>query len=899
MPDAEKGREGSLGWYIWYGQNGGDGCGDGGTVKEGVQRIWMERLVDFPLMAAAFDGDGRVVMWGRQCERVTGYRAEQVVGNSRWLELVFGDSADEVRRGWELWGRDGRRWVWPVRCRDGGTRQVVWYELSGWLRATGWAKWGIGVEADGERSGVGGGDAAGQSEGGLREMFENMSVGVYRTTPDGQVLVANRALLEMLGFSSLEQLQRGNLERKGFGRESPRAEFKRQIERDGRVVGMRSVWIRRDGKPLVVRENARIVRDAAGRTLYYEGVVEDVTQQDAIERALVARDRWHRTLMKYGASVYTILDETGRILYESPSIETVYGWKPEELVGTNIFDKVHPDDLAYARDKFKDLVSKRGSVIRVEVRWKHKDGTWRTADVTAANMLEDEHLKGIVITSIDITERKKIEQEISKFKTVLDQAGYGVAIADIEGKLIYVNAAFARMHGYGPEEVIGRDLSIFHTEQQMKRVRQLNARLIRGDGYIGEEVWHVRRDGSVFVALMNGTVIKDARGRPVYVAATAVDITERKRLEQTLRESEERYRTVVESAGEAIAVVDEQGRFLFVNRRGARWLGGKPEDCIGKTMWELFLTDDARRQMETVREVIRSGCGRTTRGIITVKGQQRWYETTVSPLRDCHGRISAAMVVARDIHEQKTAEEELERYREQMVQAERLASAGVLSAMVAHELTQPLTVIRLAIENAMAELGRGVGVEQVQQSLGDGLEGVAHAMGIVERFRDFARKGSTGMCQRVPLSLVAERVVRLLEGAARRARLTIEVDDLGRLGTIEGSARDLEQLFFVLMQNAIQAAKGEREHRLHVSGEVLERGVEIRFADDCGGIAPEHVDKIFEPFFTTKAAGKGTGLGLCIAERIARRTGGEIRVENQAGYGATFVVRLGCKASER
>jgi PAS domain S-box-containing protein len=137
----------------------------------------------------------------------------------------------------------------------------------------------------------------------------------------------------------------------------------------------------------------------------------------------------------------------------------------------------------------------------------------------------------------EIGERKWAENELRKLKTISDKAGYGITIVDLEGNVSYVNTSFARMHGYTSDELIGKHLSIFHTEQQMANVNRLIEQLNREGSYVAEEVWHKRNDNTEFPTLMSGTLVKDENGTPLFMAGTAVDITERKRAEEALRHS--------------------------------------------------------------------------------------------------------------------------------------------------------------------------------------------------------------------------------------------------------------------------------------------------------------------------------------------------------------------------
>ena len=376
------------------------------------------------------------------------------------------------------------------------------------------------------------------------------------------------------------------------------------------------------------------------------------------------------------------------------------------------------------------------------------------------------------------------------------------------------------------------------------------------------------------------------------VAEVCVDITERKSLEQKLRESEQHYRMVVETAGETVAIVDAQGVFLFMNTTAGRRLGGQPADFVGRTMWDLFPREIAERQVQTIRRVIQTGKGENVIVPSNVRGQVRWYNTTIEALKDSAGQATSALVVARDIHDLRTAQKELEVYRAKMTRAEHLASLGTLSAMLSHEMTQPLLVIRLALQNAMKLLEGASCGPAVLEDLRDALAGVAHASGLVDRFRDFAGKMSEGTTGEVSLAAAARRVVRLLDENARQARIMLRVDLPDDLPPLRSHGNQIEQVFFLLAQNAVQAADGTRDHCLCIRGVRQAGAVELEFADDCGGIAPQILERIFEPFVTTKPPGEGTGLGLCVVQRIVSQVGGRLRVDSRWGEGTTFFLTL-------
>jgi C4-dicarboxylate-specific signal transduction histidine kinase len=245
-----------------------------------------------------------------------------------------------------------------------------------------------------------------------------------------------------------------------------------------------------------------------------------------------------------------------------------------------------------------------------------------------------------------------------------------------------------------------------------------------------------------------------------------------------------------------------------------------------------------------------------------------------------------------DISETKRKEEELSKYRGQMARAEQLASLGTLSATVAHQLTQPLTVIRLSMDNALDELEATSSSESVIRRLKDSVTQVSNITSIIERFRNFARKSSGKTVAEVNLKMVVIRIAGLLNESAHSANIVLRVGDMGELPCPWMNEADLEQLFFALIENAIQAADGKKTRQLVISGAVKDEHIELRLSDNCGGIAPENLDKIFEPFFTTKPRGQGTGLGLCIVQDVVSRIGGHVRVESKFGKGTTFIISL-------
>jgi two-component system sporulation sensor kinase A len=484
----------------------------------------------------------------------------------------------------------------------------------------------------------------------------------------------------------------------------------------------------------------------------------------------------------------------------------------------------------------------------------------------------------------------KVDKHMEIMNAAIASTINAVAITDVEGNLRYVNHSFLEMWAYkNDKEILGRPVvRCWKTENKAAKVVEV---LHNRGNWIGE-MTAIRKNGSIFDVQISASSVIDGNGELVCMIYSFVDIKARKRLLQLIQQNDKRYKTLVESLDETIAIINEEGVFLFINGMGAKRLGGKSEDFIGKTMWDLFPQKVADQQANDVREVINTGKEKNVVALIEMQGRPRWYIISIVPLRDCDGKVTTVMVIARDIHAYKQAEEELNKYFEKMSRVEQLASAGTLSATLVHELTRPITVIRLSIQNSLADLKAIACPDSVIEDLKEGLNEIAHITSIVDKFRDFTRKTSKKAMEKVDLKAIAERMIELFDEEARRAKCVIQLKGLDLLPSIYFHKKDLEQIFFSLAENAIQAADGKKSHKLIISGAFKNDRLELWFSDDCDGIAPDNINKIFQPFFTTKHAGGGTGLGLCVVERILSQHRGKIHVKSTFGKGSTFFVTL-------
>ncbi len=259
-------------------------------------------------------------------------------------------------------------------------------------------------------------------------------------------------------------------------------------------------------------------------------------EQDRVEGELRKSERKFRTFAEQAIIGISIVRE-GRMIFANEGLSKILGYSIEELLGLEkerILDLFHPDDNPIAMSLYRSNMKGMGETV--ELRAVTKAGEEKWLQLFSKPFHGEEGLT-ISCIIVDTTERRRVENEMTKFKTITDKANYGASIYDPKGYLIYTNECFASMHGYDPEEIIGRHVTSFHHEDQIERLKDLDRMLREHGKYSAELVEHVKKDGTMFPALMNSNLISDKNDTPLYYSSTTIDITELKRLEEQLKHS--------------------------------------------------------------------------------------------------------------------------------------------------------------------------------------------------------------------------------------------------------------------------------------------------------------------------------------------------------------------------
>ncbi len=439
-----------------------------------------------------------------------------------------------------------------------------------------------------------------ESEERFRSLFEGVPVGLYRTTPGGQIVDANPALVHMLGYPNREALLTINAAELYVDAEE-RRRWQALMERKGVVRNLEVQLRRRDGTIIWVEDNARAIRDADGRVLYYEGSLDDITEHKRMEEQAGETEELYRSMVELSPDSILTVDTKGMITSCNTAATRMLGYSRDEMVGKH-FSKLGAlrlRDLPKHQKLFRSAL--KGKVTEpLELTFLRKDGTPLLSNVRI-NLLKVGGKTILQSTARDITERKRAEEKLrsseERLKILFEFAPDAIYLNDLKGTFIDGNKAAEELTGYKREELIGKsflELKLL-PPSQIPKAAALLARNVLGQPTGPDEFTLKRKDGSQVPVEMMTFPVK-VKGQ-ILVLGIARDISERKRAEEVLRESEEKYRHLVERANDGILIIQDRV-IKYANPRSTEMGGYSVEEMIGTPFTDHVHPDEVAKTVD-------------------------------------------------------------------------------------------------------------------------------------------------------------------------------------------------------------------------------------------------------------------------------------------------------------
>ena len=506
----------------------------------------------------------------------------------------------------------------------------------------------------------------------LRSVVQNSSEIVTIVDPDGTLKYASPAFERMLGYDSEQAIGMMNVLDYVHHDDLPHV-----LEETEKALSEGDITTNKAEYRFRHKDGSWRWLESVGTYLLDEphvgGAVvcsRDITERKETEEALRRNEQYFRSVVQNASDVITVLEADGTIRYVSPAVEKVTGYPPEEQAGTNAFDSVHPEDKQRALGLFAEILKTPGDHLLIEFRVPHKDGSWHYLEHVVNNLLDDPSVNGIVVTSRDVTERKESEERLrraeERYRTLVERVPAVVYVQELgrPDSPMYMSPRIEDLTGYTPEECKYPDMRwrMVHPEDRERMQAEDERRGEPGEVFASEyRVLH--RDGRAVWVRNESVLIEDEASGARYWQGFMLDITERKRAEQKIRDAEQRYRTLVEQLP-AVTYVDpvsDPDTSLYTSPQIEQMLGYTPQEWQNEKLWPKRLHPDDRERVLAADERFEAGgesFGEEYR-LLAKGGSVVWVREEAVLVRDEAGEPLYWQGVFYDLTERKVLEERL------------------------------------------------------------------------------------------------------------------------------------------------------------------------------------------------------------------------------------------------
>ena len=623
------------------------------------------------------------------------------------------------------------------------------------------------------------------------------------------------------------------------------------------------------------------------------------------KEALRKETEKYHLLMEYSPTAISVAQD-GRHKFVNRRALEMLGYSEEELTASPFIEFVHPDDREMVMDRYRKRLSNKDVPDVYALRVIDKSGSAKWIEIQATLVTWDGKPATLNFFT-DITDRKKTEEALQaselQYHTIFETTGTTMLMVEDDMTIFLANRGFESLTGYSPEEVEGKKKWTEFVEKDDLEKMMRRHQLRRDNPDFAEKVYEfrlIRKDGHQRDILLTVDVIPGTR-RSV---ASLIDLTERKKAEEELRISEEKYRGILDSIDEGYFEVDLAGNFIFANDAECKILGCSRSELLGTNYRRHRDGMDAKKEYRIFNQLYRTGDPiKALEGkYIRKDGTAGFNEISVSLMRDAEGKPIGFRGLARDITERKRSDDARRRLEERLQRAEKMEALGTLAGGVAHDLNNVLGAVIGYAELLLTTMEASSPHRNRLMSI---MKGGEKATAIVQDLLTLARRG-------VPVRdvLNLNKIIVDYQQSPEFEKLysyhpsvQIKSDLQPDLMNITGSSIHLGKSLFNLVSNATEAmpegglvtimtANQYLDRPIHGYDDIREGEYVVLTVSDTGeGISKGDLKHIFEPFYTKKIMGRsGTGLGLAVVWGTVKDHDGYINVRSEVGKGSVFTL---------
>jgi PAS domain S-box-containing protein len=670
------------------------------------------------------------------------------------------------------------------------------------------------------------------------------------------------------------------------------------VQLEYRIRGGNGQWVWVDHRSV-------LARDEQGNQLVWHGVLLDISERKQLESSLRESQERFRRAFEDAAIGMSLGTPDDICLDVNAAYCRIVGRSREEVVGRPFAEITHPDDVAAYTRQHARLYAGEVDSYEIEKRYLRPDGTVVTGLLIVSAVRDDagRHLYDLGQLQ-DITAHKEAEAALREsevlFRSIFEGAGIGMALSGPDGRIRVANPAFERLLGYASGELAGSHVIDITLPDDLPQQTGYMERAQAGeiDAYQMEKRYR-RKDSSVVWALLHASIVRDDQGAMRAIVGQVQDITARREAEAALRESEARFRALVQNDPDVIVVVDDALRLIYLSPSAESVFGIPPEKMLGpfESSLQFVHPEDQERSLalfDTVAGQPRAVTSIEARIKHATLGW-RWYQITIMNLLE-DPSIGGYLFNLRDITDRKNAElaseAALQAQRAAIAELERLDQSKTrFLSTISHEFRTPLTAIIGYSELLTSNISNPVIAEDaaVIHREASRLNRLVDDILLVDRMDAGQMSLKLGS---VDVNALVQDVVATFRPLTDSHRFPLDLDP--SLRTIDGDCDRLAQAITNLVSNAVKYSLAGGAVTIATRNDGNDVIISVR--DEGIGIAGEDLSRIFDRFerVETGIAGRiaGTGLGLSIVQEIAGLHGGRVWCESKLGLGSTFYLAL-------
>ncbi len=734
-------------------------------------------------------------------------------------------------------------------------------------------------------------EALRQSEEKYRQIVTTAQEGILILDQQGKITYLNQVLTDWIGYSIEEVI--GEFVFKFIAKEDLEKTYERWEKRRVDVVESYDLRLRRkDGVDIWLIVNGTSLKDKDGNFVGLLAMIANITERKRVELACKMSEERFRDLVESTSDWIWQVDQNAVYTYVSPKVKDILGYEPQEVLGKTPFDLMPEQTAEDIGKAFGDITKNKKGFYGLE-NWNiHKNGKLVLLETSGVPILDqDGNLAGYRGIDRDVTERKKAEEALKEseqlYRILFDNSDDGFMLLEpifdengraCDFRFLKLNSAYERQTGAKADEVLGRKASEV-TPDLEPEIAAISGEVAKTGKSIHNEAYNKYSNkwyDSYYFPYTKG-----------HVGILFREITERKKAEEALMESEERFQSLFEQSPTAFEIYDKNGLQIQTNHAWEKMWNVPREYCNGK--FNIFESKQIA-EMGLLPYVKKAYAGETVLVPETPfdaslepqtlgEGRKRWLRSIYYPIINVHGDVINLVVMHEDVTEKKNLEKQLQ-------DSERMAAIGQTAGMIGHDIRNPLQAIISELYLVKEDIAQAPDGKHKQESL-DSVnfveEQVNYINKIVSDLQDYARP----LNPEFTIVNLADLIVSVFDTIILPDMIKLSVDVKDNL-KFKSDPTFVKRSITNLVNNAVQAMPDGGE--LGLSAQRKEDCIVICVSDTGQGI-PEHVkNNLFKPLTTTKS--KGQGLGLAVVKRLIEALNGKVSFESEEGKGTKFIIEL-------